>query len=210
MSFAVSRALVRQSRFAVRRAGLRNASTTSEAAGAAKEKAGDAAAKVQSKASEGLTKVKSTAETAASKVSETASNAASTVNSTASQAQGRVGRLVGAVQGLVPKATYYGRVGLEVGKLIVQQRSMAPPSIQTMQGYLQPALNALRNPSQLANSMNPNTILAQIRGASSAQYWSAGVIAAEVLGFFSVGEIIGRFKVVGYREKGHGGDSEAH
>jgi hypothetical protein len=78
---------------------LRNASTTSEAAGAAKEKAGDAAAKVQSKASEGLTKVKSTAETAASKVSETASNAASTVNSTASQAQGRVGRLVGAVQG---------------------------------------------------------------------------------------------------------------
>ena len=99
MSFAVSRALVRQSRFAVRRAGLRNASTTSEAAGAAKEKAGDAAAKVQSKASEGLTKVKSSAETAASKVSETASNAASTVNSTASQAQGRVGRLVGAVQG---------------------------------------------------------------------------------------------------------------
>lgn len=83
-------------------------------------------------------------------------------------------------------------------------------SIQTIQGYLQPALNALRNPSQLANSMNPNTILAQIRGASSAQYWSAGVIAAEVLGFFSVGEIIGRFKVVGYREKGHGGDSEAH
>jgi F-type H+-transporting ATPase subunit g len=83
-------------------------------------------------------------------------------------------------------------------------------SIQTMQGYLQPALNALRNPSQLANSVNPNTILAQIRGASSAQYWSAGVIAAEVIGFFSVGEIIGRFKVVGYREKGHGGDSEAH
>jgi hypothetical protein len=104
MSFAVSRALVRQSRFAVRRAGLRNASTSSEAAGAAKEKAGDAAAKVQSKASEGLTKVKSSAETAASKVSETASNAASTVNSTASQAQGRVGRLVGAVQG---KLTFF-------------------------------------------------------------------------------------------------------
>ncbi|KAF3002389.1 hypothetical protein E8E13_002053 [Curvularia kusanoi] len=204
MSFAVSRALVRQSRFAVRRAGLRNASTTSEAAGAAKEKAGDAAAKVQSKASEGLTKVKSAAETAASSVKSSAESAAGQVNATASQAQGRVGRLVGAVQGLVPKATYYGRVGLELGKLIVQQRSMAPPSVQTIQGYLQPALNALRHPASLANTLNPNTLLAQVRGASSAQYWAAGVVAAEVLGFFSVGEIIGRFKVVGYREKEHG------
>lgn len=53
-------------------------------------------------------------------------------------------------------------------------------------------------------------MLSQVRGASSAQYWSAGVVAAEVLGFFSIGEIIGRFKLIGYREKGHGGDSEAH
>ena len=99
MSFAVSRAVARQSRFAVRRAGIRTASTTSEAAGAAKEKAGDAASKVQSKASEGLTKVKSSADSAASSVSNAASNAAGTVNSAASQAQGRVGRLIGAVQG---------------------------------------------------------------------------------------------------------------
>lgn len=79
-----------------------------------------------------------------------------------------------------------------------------------MQGYLQPALNALRNPGSMASSLNPNTMLSQMRGASSAQYWSAGIVAAEVLGFFSIGEIIGRFKLIGYREKGHGGDSEAH
>lgn len=117
MSFAVSRALVRQSRFAVRRAGLRNASTTSEAAGAVKEKAGDAASKVQSKASEGLTKVKSSAESAASSVSSAASNAASTVNSTASQAQGRVGKLVGAVQGKSLFFSAVGGFGLGVGRL---------------------------------------------------------------------------------------------
>jgi hypothetical protein len=29
--------------------------------------------------------------------------------------------------GLVPQMTYYGRVGLELGKLIAHQRSMAPP-----------------------------------------------------------------------------------
>lgn len=71
-------------------------------------------------------------------------------------------------------------------------------------------MNALRHPASLIDRMNPNTILSQVRGASSAQYWSAGVVVAEVLGFFSVGEIIGRFKLIGYREKGHGGDSEAH
>jgi hypothetical protein len=31
------------------------------------------------------------------------------------------------IKGLVPKATYYGRVGLELGKLIAHQRSMQPP-----------------------------------------------------------------------------------
>lgn len=29
--------------------------------------------------------------------------------------------------GLVPQVTYYSRVGLELGKLVVQQRAMAPP-----------------------------------------------------------------------------------
>ena len=36
------------------------------------------------------------------------------------------------------------------------------------------------------------------------QWAIAGVTAAEVIGFFSVGEIIGRMKIVGYRgETGH-------
>lgn len=80
-----------------------------------------------------------------------------------------------------------------------------------MQSYIQPALNALRNPSSLAtrlaseaNNTNPQTILAQVRGMSNAQWASIGVVAAEVIGFFSVGEIIGRFKLVGYRSKEHG------
>lgn len=79
-----------------------------------------------------------------------------------------------------------------------------------MQNYIQPALNALRNPSTLFNrlateansaSQSPANILAQIRGIPSAQWYSMGVVAAEVIGFFSVGEIIGRFKLVGYRTK---------
>ena len=77
-----------------------------------------------------------------------------------------------------------------------------------MQNYMQPAMNMLRNPSSLmnrvaseANSMQPQNVLSQVRGMSSAQWASIGVVVAEVIGFFSVGEIIGRFKLVGYRAK---------
>lgn len=79
-----------------------------------------------------------------------------------------------------------------------------------MQQYMQPALNALRNPSTLASRLSteasnttPQNVLAQLRGMSSAQWASIGIVAAEVIGFFSVGEIIGRFKLVGYRAKQH-------
>lgn len=88
MSLAASRQVLRHSTFAVRRAGIRNASTTSEAAGAAKEKAAEAS----SKASEGLSRVTSSASAAASKVGSAATNAANKVG-------GRTGRLIGGVQG---------------------------------------------------------------------------------------------------------------
>jgi F-type H+-transporting ATPase subunit g len=82
-----------------------------------------------------------------------------------------------------------------------------------MQAYMQPAMNALRQPASLMNRVateasntTPQNLLAQVRGMSNAQWASIGVVAAEVIGFFSVGEIIGRFKLVGYRAKEHGGD----
>ncbi|KAF9728954.1 hypothetical protein PMIN04_011776 [Paraphaeosphaeria minitans] len=201
MSLAASRQVLRQSTFAVRRAGLRNASTTSEAAGAAKEKAAEAS----SKASEGLTRVTSSASAAATKVGSAATNAASKVG-------GRTGRLIGGVQALIPRVIYYSRVGLELGKLVAHQRGMAPPNMATIQQYLQPVTNALKNPSSLLNvskaaessSAQPVSMLNRVRSTSQQQWLAAGIIAAEVVGFFSVGEIIGRFKLVGYRS------NEAH
>jgi F-type H+-transporting ATPase subunit g len=80
----------------------------------------------------------------------------------------------------------------------------------TLQKYLQPVTNALKNPSSLLNvsastveasSAQPVNLLNRVRGASQQQWIGAGIIVAEVIGFFSVGEIIGRFKLVGYRAK---------
>ena len=67
-------------------------------------------------------------------------------------------------------------------------------------------MNAVRNPGGLLNrttdtasSMSPEAFLNRVRNMSTQQMVAAGVVGAEVLGFFTVGEMIGRMKLVGYR-----------
>lgn len=91
--------------------------------------------------------------------------------------------------------------------------------MQTVQGYIQPMRNAVSNPSNLVSRAtnatenaaasvvnSPQSVMTRIRSMDSATLVAGGIVAAETLGFFCVGEMIGRFKVVGYR----GGHSEHH
>jgi hypothetical protein len=112
MSLAASRAVLRHTTFAARRAGIRNASSTSEATAAAKQKTSDAAASAkdkasdaaaaakqraaefQSKASEGLSRVSSSAGAALSKAGSALGNSAEAL----SKAGGRTGQVAGTVQ----------------------------------------------------------------------------------------------------------------
>ncbi|KAJ8123360.1 hypothetical protein ONZ43_g669 [Nemania bipapillata] len=89
---------------------------------------------------------------------------------------------------------------------------MSPPSVETFQSYFQ---NVWKNPSSLLQSASqtaaktaqqPASILARVQSLSRAQLVAGGVIAAECLGFFTVGEMIGRFKIIGY----HGETASAH
>lgn len=50
---------------------------------------------------------------------------------------------------------------------------------------------------QAAN--NPQSILSRVRNVNSQQMIAVGVTTAEVIGFFSLGEMLGRMKLVGYR-----------
>jgi F-type H+-transporting ATPase subunit g len=83
--------------------------------------------------------------------------------------------------------------------------------LSTFQSYFQSLLKGVRNPSSLfsqasqSSNATPEGILSRIRNMNKAQLASGGVILAEVLGFFTVGEMIGRFKLVGYR-----GEKEEH
>ncbi|MDF2444738.1 MAG: F-type H+-transporting ATPase subunit g, partial [Subtercola sp.] len=48
---------------------------------------------------------------------------------------------------------------------------------------------------------NPKSLLEQVRNINRAQVVAGGVVVAEVLGFFTIGEMIGRMKLVGYHGK---------
>jgi F-type H+-transporting ATPase subunit g len=101
---------------------------------------------------------------------------------------------------------------MELSKLVFQGQKMSPPPVATFQSYYQKLVKSVRNPGALftqvsksTNSATPASVLNSVRNTNSSQMIAGGVIAAEVLGFFTVGEMIGRLKVVGYR-----GDTGAH
>ncbi len=91
--------------------------------------------------------------------------------------------------------------------------------MQTIQSYMTPITNAVRNPSALASrtagaaektaetaAQNPQSFLERVRNLDSATLMSVGIVGAETVGFFCIGEMLGRMKIIGYR----GGHSEHH
>ncbi|KAI1916427.1 ATP synthase subunit G atp20 [Ophidiomyces ophidiicola] len=170
MPVALSRVALRHSRLLIRRTAFRQNSTASEAAAKTK----DAASSAASKASEGLSKVTATAGPA----------------------------IAGAVSGigaLIPPTIYYSRVAFEVSKIVFHAQKMAPPNLATFQAYFQPFLASLRTPSTAISNLNISSYITKIKSMDRKQLAIVGVTAAEIIGFFSVGEMLGRMKIVGYR-----------
>ncbi|BDD57459.1 ATP synthase subunit G atp20 [Monascus purpureus] len=189
MPVTASRAVLRQSQFLTRRTAIRHASTGPEAS-----KAKEAASSAVSKASEGLSRV-------------TAS--AGPILSNATQALrkvgGRTGKVISFVDSLIPPTVYYSKVAFELAKLVFRGQNMYPPNLATFQSYFQPLINAARNPATIKNLNLPSTqgIVARVRNANKKEIAFAGVTAAEVIGFFTVGEIIGRMNFIGYKGEAH-------
>lgn len=174
---------------AMRLAARRFESTTTQ-------KAGEAAKDTASKAKEGLSRVTTAAGPAIAGAARGLSNALHKIG-------GRTGRVIGFVERQMPFVVYYSKVTLEVGKIIFHGQKMSPPSIATFQTYYQNILKSIQNRSIL---QSPQNLIAQARNLSNAQLAAGGVVLAECLGFFTVGEMIGRFKLVGY----HGETASHH
>lgn len=180
--------------------------TAGKASQTAKDTAGkaqDLAASAQAKASEGLSRVTATAGPAIT-------NAAKGVSGALGRIGGRTGRLVGFVERQVPFVIYYSRVGLELGRMTFKGQSMSPPSLQAFQSYWQNMFkrfsSSASSTASAAASGNTQTLVQRYQSISRGQMIAVGVLVAECLGFFTVGEMVGRFKLIGY----HGEVGGAH
>ncbi|CAI4218593.1 unnamed protein product [Parascedosporium putredinis] len=169
------------------------------------EKAAEAAKDTASKAAQGLSRVTSAAGPAIS-------GAAKGVAGALGKVGGRTGKVVGFVEKQVPFVVYYSKVVAEVSRIVFRGQKMNPPSPATFQSFYESAWQSIRQPNKIADSVAQTVKSASqkpagyVPGLSNAQLIAGGVVFAECLGFFTVGEIIGRFKLVGY----HGEASAAH
>lgn len=80
--------------------------------------------------------------------------------------------------------------------------------VSTFQSYFQRLVKSVRNPNELlpkSEGASPQGLLHRARNVSTPQLITGSVVVAELLGFFTVGEMIGRMKLIGYR-----GDTGAH
>ncbi|CAK7275097.1 ATP synthase subunit G atp20 [Sporothrix epigloea] len=171
--------------------------TSSTTASDAAAKARQTVSNVTAKATEGLTRVSAAAGPALA-------GAASSLTSALGRVGGRTGRVINFVERQTPFVVYYSRVGLELGRLVFHSQKMAPPPLATFQTAFQNAWVQLQNPAKLIQTST--AFVKSARSLTPTQLAAGGVLAAEILGFFTVGEIIGRFKLIGY----HGAAPAAH
>ena len=57
---------------------------------------------------------------------------------------------------------------------------------------------------QTYGANSPSNPFQAMRNIGTSQLITAGVVAAEMIGFFTVGEMVGRMKLIGYRSSSHG------
>lgn len=79
-------------------------------------------------------------------------------------------------------------------------------SVSHFQSHLQPVVEVIRTPSSLqkytSSALSPERMLSSVRNMNGAQAAAVGVVIAEIIGFFTIGEMIGKMKIVGYRAAG--------
>lgn len=111
-------------------------------------------------------------------------------------------------QNVVTKATtellYYGRVGKELSIQVYTKEKWMPPNLQTFQKVY---IDLYKNALGLINK--PCNIVKTYNKMSKDDMIKYGAIGVQLIGFYSVGEIIGRRKLVGYRNYYHP-EEEAH
>ncbi|TGZ82749.1 hypothetical protein EX30DRAFT_347138 [Ascodesmis nigricans] len=177
-------------------------STAENAQNAAKEQAAKAqqaakesAVKAQAAAKEGAAKAQAAAAQFAGKAMAILGKSGESFAKLAAKSTGRTGQLLKSIERAIPPTIYYSKVAIELSKLVFRGQKMSPPDLATFQS----TLKTLFNPQNIA-AYSRNAVQVA-RTASRKEAAQVGVIVAEVIGFFTIGEILGRRKLIGYRGK---------
>lgn len=192
---ASARVVLRQTIQLSRRSALRFNSSAAKATEAAKEtasKAADKTSEIKSKASEGLSRVTTSAGPALSR-------AVNGILKSLGKIGGRTGKVVALIERAIPPTIFYARVGLELGQLIFKGRNMSFPPVKVWEQYYTQTLELFKTRTLLLQYASNFNLASRLRSLNTAQIAGGAVIGAELIGFFTVGEIIGKMKLVGYR-----------
>ncbi|EWC48685.1 hypothetical protein DRE_01907 [Drechslerella stenobrocha 248] len=179
-----------------------SAASTASAAAKAQETAANVAAKAQDLFNKGV----AAAGPVAAKLGDSINKAPAGGN-----------KIVGAIQRTIPQVVYYSKVAAELGKHIWNGRQMSPPSLESFQSFYRPYVGPFLNPAnwlgqiksirpRISTLPDPETALNSVRAIPTQSLSQYAIVAAECVGFFTVGTMIGKRKIVGYR----GGVREHH
>lgn len=102
--------------------------------------------------------------------------------------------LVTKTSNLATKTVYYGKVGAELSKQVYLKEGLQPPSVADFK-----KVYAELYKKTLHFAVKPKEVFEIFRAVGKNDALRYGAYAVQVVGFYSVGEIIGRRKVVGYR-----------
>ncbi|KAF3904138.1 hypothetical protein AA313_de0204098 [Arthrobotrys entomopaga] len=200
------------------------AATASSAAAKAQETAANVAAKAQQMFSKGV----AAAGPMAAKLGDSITSAPAggnkfigAIQGTAGSSQLRCGLKANGgknfITGAIPHVVYYSKVAAELAKHVYRGQQMSPPSLEALQKFYSPYVSPLLNPSswwghiksirpRISALPDPEAALQSLQAVPRQTVAQYAVLAAECVGFFTVGTMIGRRKIVGYR----GGVKEHH
>lgn len=102
--------------------------------------------------------------------------------------------LVSKTTALATKTVYYGKVGAELSKQVYLKEGLQPPSVSDFQKvYSQLYKNVLHF------SVKPKEVVGLLKNVGKNDIVKYGAFFVQIVGFYSVGEIIGRRHLVGYK-----------
>lgn len=120
--------------------------------------------------------------------------------STSAKATSAASNLLTTARGYLNCAVYWAKVTAELGKYVWVKEGLAPPTLQQFkQVFTVDLLKAFKS----VKSTAPQQYLDIVKGWNKDAYVKGGAAVIQLLGLFSLGEIIGRRHIYGYAKPKH-------